>query len=100
MWAAASGNCCFLFGLVMMTSQTAVPETTENIGFYKQMSLCMCVVRSTCLHAATGSTCLLPDSGSEAEICWMLHADADRCWNLLTDWTADLTPSWTFQIHL
>lgn len=30
MWAAASGNCCFLFGLVMMTSQTAVPETTSS----------------------------------------------------------------------
>lgn len=32
MWAAAAlGNCCFLFGRVMMTSQTAVSETTENV---------------------------------------------------------------------
>lgn len=30
MWAAASGNYCFLSGRGMMTSQTAVPETTEH----------------------------------------------------------------------
>lgn len=31
MWAAASENYCFLFGREMMTSQTAVSETTENV---------------------------------------------------------------------
>lgn len=38
MWAAAAlGNCCFPFGRVMMTSQTAVSETTENVErLYKQ----------------------------------------------------------------
>lgn len=34
--AAVAGNYCFLFGLGMRTSQTAVPETTEYAQVCKQ----------------------------------------------------------------
>lgn len=40
MWAAASRNHCLLFGHGTMTSQTAVPETTENNGLCPNSHSC------------------------------------------------------------
>ncbi len=82
-WAAASGNCCFLFGRWSKTSQTAEPETTANVGLYKPVRLsthtldCICE-ESTCVT-------IFPVSATASEGPLRLILGDDHLWRFCHD---------------